>query len=129
MVDADLETVKPILDGLQLDAPLVAVDSGWAPGGPTEVKLAQGCEKPNALQVLCDDLGIGPAETMAFGDGPNDRSMLEWAGCGVAMGNAVPEVKAAADVVTATNEEDGVALELERLLAAKLELRQQQQAL
>ena len=55
---------------------------------------------------------------IAFGDMPNDVSMLAWAGRGVAVGNAHPEVLAVADEVTATNDEDGVAQALERVLAA-----------
>jgi len=78
---------------------------------------ARGVSKGSALARVADDLGIGPAEVVAFGDLPNDTEMLLWAGLGVAMGNAHPAVKAAADEVTATNDEDGVALVVERLLA------------
>ena len=53
---------------------------------------------------------------MAFGDGFNDLSMLEYAGMGVAMGNAVDEVKAIADFITISNDEDGIAIALEQLL-------------
>ena len=53
---------------------------------------------------------------MAFGDGLNDISMIESAGVGVAMGNAVDEVRRVADIVTATNDEDGVAAVIEALL-------------
>ena len=58
--------------------------------------------------------GIDPAEVVAFGDMPNDLAMLGWAGYGVAMGNAVPEVVDAADHHTGSNDEDGVAQVLER---------------
>ena len=51
---------------------------------------------------------------VAFGDMPNDIPMLRWAGLGVAMGNAHPEAKAAADEVTAPNSDDGLARVLER---------------
>jgi len=51
---------------------------------------------------------------VAFGDMPNDVPMLQWAGLGVAMGNAHPEAAAAADEVTASNTDDGVARVLER---------------
>ena len=54
-----------------------------------------------------------------MGDGRNDVEMLAWAGRGVAMGQAVPEVQAAADEVTASVDEDGVALVLENLLARR----------
>ena len=55
-------------------------------------------------------------DLMAFGDGFNDLSMLEYAGMGVAMGNAVDEVKAIADFITISNDEDGIAIALEQLL-------------
>lgn len=70
--------------------------------------------KANALLALCSHLGIDPAETLAFGDGLNDISMLRAAGTGVAMANASDEVRAAADMVTASNVEDGVAQYLEK---------------
>ena len=55
-------------------------------------------------------------ELMAFGDGFNDLSMLEYSGIGIAMGNAVDEVKAIADFITISNDEDGIAIALEQLL-------------
>ena len=55
-------------------------------------------------------------DLMAFGDGFNDLSMLEYAGIGIAMGNAVDEVKAIADFITVSNDEDGIAIALEQLL-------------
>ena len=61
-------------------------------------------------------LGIDQSEIVAFGDAQNDRTMLEWAGIGVAMGNAVDEVKVVADKVTLSNNEDGIAVALEELL-------------
>ena len=65
--------------------------------------------KGNALLELCRHLNIAPSETMAFGDGLNDLTMLKTAGIGVAMGNAAQEVKDVADFVTDTNDNDGVA--------------------
>lgn len=65
--------------------------------------------KGNALLWLADYLGIPREETMAFGDGENDISMLKAAGIGVAMGNASDQVKGVADEVTLTNDRDGVA--------------------
>ena len=73
-------------------------------------RLAQ---KGLALEALARRLGLPMAETMAFGDDLNDLSMLRAAGLGVAMGNASAEVKAAADYVTASCDENGVALALE----------------
>jgi Cof subfamily protein (haloacid dehalogenase superfamily) len=72
--------------------------------------------KERALQTIAQDLGIAPAEIMAIGDGHNDIGMLQFAGLGVAMGNAHDEVKAAADYVTLSNAEDGVAVAIEELL-------------
>jgi len=74
-----------------------------------------GVTKAFALAGLCADLGVDQADVLAFGDMPNDVPMLAWAGRGVAVANAHPEALAAADEVTASNDEDGVALVLERL--------------
>ena len=83
---------------------------------PVNIELnSAAANKGQALLTLCGLLGIDPADTIAFGDGGNDLSMLRAAGCGVAMANAEPEVKAAADRVTRTNDEDGVAAVLEEL--------------
>lgn len=64
------------------------------------------------------ELGYPPEEVIAFGDYPNDIPLLQWAGHGVAMGNAHPDVLAAGDEVTASNDDDGVALVLERFSRA-----------
>ena len=61
-------------------------------------------------------VNLTPADMIAFGDGYNDLSMLRLAGMGVAMANAAPEVRADADYVTLSNEEDGVAVAIERFL-------------
>ena len=76
---------------------------------------AAGVSKASALSRLCDERGIDPSEVIAFGDMPNDLAMLAWAGHGVAVANAHPDVIAAADEVTASNDEAGVARVLERL--------------
>ena len=75
-----------------------------------------GVTKASALARLAADLGTGPSGTVAFGDMPNDLPMLAWAGHSVAVANAHPEVRALADEVTASNDEDGVAQVVERLL-------------
>ena len=62
-------------------------------------------------------LGISPAQVIAFGDAENDIPMLQAAGMGVAMGNAAQKVKEAADFVTRSNNDDGIAYALARLLA------------
>jgi hypothetical protein len=78
---------------------------------------ARGVSKASALAALCAQRSIDAAEVVAFGDMPNDLPLLRWAGRGIAVANAHPDVLAAADEVTAANDEDGVALVLERLLA------------
>ncbi len=72
--------------------------------------------KGRALLWLADYLGIDQESTMAFGDGENDISMIRAAGVGVAMGNALDQVKACADRVTDTNDEAGVETAVERLV-------------
>ena len=74
----------------------------------------KGVSKSSSLHQACARLGIAPYEVMAFGDAQNDMSMLDFAGYGVAMGNACDELKAMADEITATNNEDGIALTLSR---------------
>lgn len=75
---------------------------------PVSVNKGQG------VLDTCRALGIDPAETVAFGDAENDIPMLRAAGIGVAMGNAAPAVRAAAYEITASNNEDGIALWLEK---------------
>ncbi len=77
---------------------------------------AKGVDKSKALRESFATLGIDPANVIAFGDAQNDITMLKWAGVGVAMGNAVEETKEAADEVTLSNEEDGIAAALEKHL-------------
>ena len=76
----------------------------------------KGIDKAQSLQRLLTHLGLERESLMAFGDGFNDLSMIQFAGQGVAMSNAVEEVKSIADFVTTSNEEDGIAHALEHLL-------------
>lgn len=69
--------------------------------------------KDRGMAAICREMGISPAETIAFGDGENDISMLKFAGIGVAMGNATPATKASADFITKSVDEDGVAFACE----------------
>ena len=75
-----------------------------------------GATKGQALKALCSALDIDLGDVLAFGDGSNDLDMLRTAGIGVAMGNAVEEVKAAADWVAPNNEEAGVAAGIWRIM-------------
>lgn len=76
-----------------------------------------GVTKASTLARWCAAAGIHRSEVVAFGDMPNDLAMLRWAGTGVAVANAHPDVLAAADAVTASNADDGVAAYLEALLS------------
>jgi HAD superfamily hydrolase (TIGR01484 family) len=74
----------------------------------------EGVSKASGLAEVAARLGVAPEHVLAIGDGRNDIEMLQWAGRGVAKGQAPDEVKAAADAVTASVEEDGAALEILR---------------
>ena len=76
--------------------------------------VPRGISKATGIQELAAPLDIAADDVVAFGDMPHDVPMLVWAGHGVAMGNAHPEVLAAADEVTAPNTDDGLARVLER---------------
>ncbi|MER6121139.1 Cof-type HAD-IIB family hydrolase [Streptomyces sp. NPDC001795] len=79
-----------------------------------------GVSKASTLALCCAERGISPEEVIAFGDMPNDVEMLSWAGQSYAMGNAHPDVMAAASGRTVANNEDGVAVVIERILAERL---------
>ncbi len=76
----------------------------------------EGCDKGSALETICRHLGIDIKNTMAFGDGDNDLFFLEKAGVAVAMENAFPSVKAKADIIAKSNNENGVGRIIEELL-------------
>jgi Cof subfamily protein (haloacid dehalogenase superfamily) len=87
-------------------------------GAPFLEIAAAGVTKAWALEAHCQRLGIAASAVLAFGDMPNDLPMLEWAGLGVAVANAHPTVLAVANQTTASNEDDGVAVFLERHVCA-----------
>lgn len=95
-------------------AELVTVTFGGT-DGLLELSAA-GVTKAYALEQLANEHGIEHDEVTAFGDMPNDLPMLAWAGHAVAVANAHPEVQAIADEITASNDDDGVAIVIERLL-------------
>lgn len=74
--------------------------------------VPKGIDKARSLQRLLDHLHLTSRDLMAFGDGYNDLSMIRFAGMGIAMANAAPEVRAEANYVTLSNEEDGIAAAL-----------------
>jgi hypothetical protein len=77
--------------------------------------LPLGLTKATGLSLAARRLGVTAAETIAFGDMPNDLPMFAWAGHGVAMANAHADLKAVADEITSSNDEDGIAVVLERV--------------
>jgi Cof subfamily protein (haloacid dehalogenase superfamily) len=80
---------------------------------------AAGVSKASALTRVCAERGIASADVVAFGDMPNDLPMLRWAGHAVAVANAHADLLAAADEVTASNDDAGVARVLERLFGPR----------
>ena len=79
--------------------------------------ITPGCHKASGLARLARRHGVAPEQCVAFGDGGNDVEMLRFCGVGYAMANAPDEVKAAADRVCPSNDEDGVLVTLEELFA------------
>lgn len=78
--------------------------------------LPHGASKGDGVRRLLDDLNISAAQMLAIGDGENDVEMLQMAGIGVAMANGMPSAKAVADYITLSNDEDGVAVAIERFM-------------
>ena len=109
----DLEVHDRMIEKIRADLPDMAVTAAL----PCNIELNnKDANKGAALRILCEHLGFGPEQAMAFGDGGNDQSMIETAGLGVVMANGVPELKAAADYITLSNDEDGVAAAIEKFV-------------
>lgn len=79
--------------------------------------VADGNNKAAGMAAICAHYGIEQQATLAFGDGGNDIEMLQWAGIGVAMGNATEEVKKAADRVTADVDHEGIETAVNQILS------------
>lgn len=109
----DLSVRRQVLDTFAARFPGTAVSSSVV--NNVEINAAH-ANKGDAIAALARYMGISMAQTMGFGDGLNDLEMLRACGVGVAMANACPEAKAAADVVTASCDCDGVAQTIEALL-------------
>jgi Cof subfamily protein (haloacid dehalogenase superfamily) len=73
--------------------------------------------KTNAMQIIMKMYGLQQSEVVAIGDNYNDKGMIEFAGLGIAMGNAPEEIKAAANMITDSNNNDGVAKALKKIFA------------
>lgn len=110
LIFSDLKIRKEIMDFCQKEN-ILDVTSAFAENLELTSKTAT---KSNALLRLAGILGISQEETMAIGDSFNDLDMLGAAGTSVAMGNAEPEIKETADLITKTNDEDGVAWAIEK---------------
>jgi Cof subfamily protein (haloacid dehalogenase superfamily) len=112
LIAAPRETLTPLIGAIE--APF-AEDLSFVQSAPVYLEATlRGTSKAESLRLVCAHLGIASDEVMAFGDGHNDMSMLEFAGHGVAMGNACEELKRIANEVTLTNNEDGIAHALAR---------------
>lgn len=91
----------------------VAVVSSWS--NNIEI-MAPEVSKGNAVKILAASYGIDKSQVICFGDNENDISMIEYAKLGIAMGNATEALKAAADYITDTNDNDGVAKAIEKFV-------------
>ncbi len=107
----DMDCRREALESLPRNLPDMAVTSSISNNIEINDKAAT---KGEALRFLCRHLGVDVRDTMAFGDGSNDMTMIRAAGIGVAMANADPALRAAADFVTDTNDADGVAKAIAR---------------
>ena len=94
------------------------VEATYSSGKAVVEMSRRGVNKATGLAQVAAEYGVAAEDVLAFGDMPNDVSMLSWAGRSVAVANAHPLVRAVADEVTLSHLDDGVAAYLERLLAA-----------
>lgn len=108
----DVQIVQQLRDELKK---WETINVTWSSNWIVEISLA-GVSKATGIQRLCDYLGIEMADVMAIGDNQNDLELIQSAGLGVAMGNAENVLKRAADQITRTNEEDGVANAIQNYL-------------
>ncbi|QGU96100.1 Cof-type HAD-IIB family hydrolase [Clostridium bovifaecis] len=86
------------------------------PSSNTLEILSKDVNKGSSISFLAEILGIKQEEVIAIGDSGNDIDMIKYAGLGIAMGNAFPEIKEASDYITYTNEEDGVAHVIDKFI-------------
>ena len=78
--------------------------------------MKKNSSKRSGIEKLAEELKIKPHEIICIGDSGNDKQMIEYAGLGVAMGNAFPEIKEIADYVTYSNEDNGVAHVIDKFI-------------
>ncbi|MFB5191977.1 Cof-type HAD-IIB family hydrolase [Alicyclobacillus fastidiosus] len=87
----------------------------WSTGASIFNVIPKGVSKAGGIETIIQRLGIDRSEVVAFGDGPNDLEMISFAGMGVAMGNAVDELKAVAKLTTRDADDDGIQYALQQL--------------
>ncbi len=109
--------LRPLADRLKLkgEGRFAVIQSGNEFSWGVEV-YNKGVSKRMGVETMANHLGIKREEILAIGDHMNDIEMIQWAGVGVAMGNALPEVKEVANWVTRSNSEDGVAIALNKFV-------------
>ena len=113
IIDKDVEKVDRVRE--IIEKRLLGVETTKSDTNILEV-MKEGVNKKRALEFVCSYLGIDPKEIMAIGDNENDLQMIEFAGLGVAMENAIEELKEIADFVTQSYEDDGVAKAIEKFV-------------
>ncbi|WP_409300988.1 Cof-type HAD-IIB family hydrolase [Peribacillus sp. SCS-155] len=111
--DFDEDTIKEEVYQLLMENGTLEISNS----SPTNLEInALGINKAKAIEKVCSRMGITMENVMALGDSLNDIAMIKEAGIGVAMGNAQEIVREAADYVTNTNEDDGVARAIEKFV-------------
>ncbi len=111
--------LEPLAREIRSSIPANALHTRWHTWDCDAIEVFRaGCSKATAVSHFAAGLGIEMSQVVAIGDGLNDVELLTAAGLGVAMGNAVPEARAAADVEVAGNDRDGVAEAIWRYVLA-----------
>lgn len=101
---------RAILDQIDLEVSPQFREANLIVSGPNYLDImAKDIDKGNALKKYCELTGIDRSEVIAFGDNYNDLKMIEFAGIGVAMDNAIEPLKSIANVITTSNDDDGIA--------------------
>lgn len=111
-IDNDVRKLYRLKEALR-DINGINISSSWS--NNLEV-MEKEVSKGNSLKYLCERLDVSRENVIAIGDNQNDLSMLNYAGLGVSMGNGDESVKSIADIVTSTNDEDGVAKIIEKYI-------------
>jgi Cof subfamily protein (haloacid dehalogenase superfamily) len=108
----EIEKIRKLKEEIKEKLEVTAISSGI---DNIEI-MAPGISKGNAVKILAEYYGISRDEVICIGDNENDLSMIEYAGLGIAMGNATEELKKAASYITDTNDNDGVAKAIEKFI-------------